>query len=101
VSLVWPNDTQAPLFDSQLTLFQTGSEYSLTFFNEARLKALAIRLGHDCVSHTRAKVATIIGERMRTIERVPAPALDSDLVHVFDIKEKYIVICVQGKRISL
>jgi hypothetical protein len=38
---------------------------------------------------------------MRTIERVPAPALDSDLVHVFDIKEEYIVICVQGKRISL
>jgi hypothetical protein len=81
----------------QLTKYYTGSEYSLTFFNEARLKALAIRLGHDRVSHTRAKVANIIGERMRTLEHVPAQAPDRDRIRVFDINEEYIAICVRGK----
>ncbi|CAN9323213.1 unnamed protein product [Alternaria alternata] len=73
-----------------------GSEYSLTFFPEARLKELAIRLGHDRVSHARAKVTNIIGERMKTIERVPAPAPDSDRIRVFDIEEEYIATCIQA-----
>jgi hypothetical protein len=85
----------------QLTKFQIGSEYSLTFFPEARLKELAVRLGHDRVSHARAKVVNIIGERMRTIERVPAPAPDSDRIRVFDIEEGYITTCVQGKLLSI
>ena len=85
----------------QLTKIQTGSEYSLTFFPEARLKELAIRLGHDRVSHARAKVTNIIGERMKTIERVPAPAPDSDRIRVFDIEKEYIATCIQGKFVNV
>ncbi|KAJ4982756.1 hypothetical protein SVAN01_11761 [Stagonosporopsis vannaccii] len=73
-----------------------GSEYSLTFFPEARLNALAIQLGHDRVSHVRARVIKIVGERMKTIERVPAPALDSDRIQVFGMEKDYIVRCVQS-----
>jgi hypothetical protein len=85
----------------QLDEYPTGNEYSLTYFNEARLNALAIRLGLDRVSHSRAKVTYIIGERMRTIERVPAPAPDCDRIRVFDITTGYVSICVQGNSICL
>ncbi|KAH7079716.1 hypothetical protein FB567DRAFT_595699 [Paraphoma chrysanthemicola] len=73
-----------------------GSEYSLTFFPEARLNALAVQLGHDRVSHVRARVTKIIGERMRTIEQVPAPALDSDRIRVFGVEREYIEKCVRS-----
>lgn len=66
----------------------------MTFFPEARLSALAVQLGHDRVSHVRARVARIIGEKMRTIERVPAPAPDSDRIRVFGMKTDYIRKCV-------
>lgn len=64
-----------------------GVEYSLTFFSDARLSALAAQLGHDRVSQVRARVASVVAERMRTIERVPAPATDADQNPVLGMDE--------------
>ncbi|CAO2657982.1 Nn.00g072420.m01.CDS01 [Neocucurbitaria sp. VM-36] len=72
-----------------------GGEYSLTFFPEARLLALAAQLGHDRVSDVRAKVANVIAERMRIFESVPAPAADSDRIHVFGTDEGSVANYVQ------
>lgn len=80
---------------------QSGSEYSLTFFPEARLRTLAVQLGHDRVSHVRERVAHIIGERMRTIEHVPAPTPDSDRIRVFGVNEGFIETCVRCTPICL
>ena len=72
-----------------------GSEYSLTFFPEARLSALATQLGHDRVSHVRARVADVTAECMKTIECVPTPAADSDRIHIFGMNGEFAANCVQ------
>jgi hypothetical protein len=38
---------------------------------------------------------------MKTIERVPAPAPDSDRIRVFDIEKEYIATCIQGKFVNV
>lgn len=74
-----------------------GSEYNLTFFSEARLSSLATQLGHNRVSDVRSKVSHIITERMRIIECVPAPAADSDRIHVFGMEEEAVAKYVHCK----
>jgi hypothetical protein len=73
-----------------------GGEYSLTFFSEARLTALEQRLGHDSVSRMYAQISTVIAQRMRSVDGVPAPATDSDRLSVFGIDKSFIASCTQG-----
>ncbi|KAF2463578.1 uncharacterized protein BDR25DRAFT_297660 [Lindgomyces ingoldianus] len=82
--------------ESLQTLGVFGSEYSLTFFSEARLASLGLRLGHDRISKIRAQMAAIITQRMRTVERVPAPACDNDRCRVFGASDTFITTCIRA-----
>ncbi|KAF2267151.1 hypothetical protein CC78DRAFT_434544, partial [Lojkania enalia] len=73
-----------------------GAEYSLTFFSEPRLASLAQKLGHDRVTRSVGQVASIIAERMKLIERMPAPAADVDRSRVLGADAAFISTCIQA-----
>ncbi|KAL1618563.1 hypothetical protein SLS56_010491 [Neofusicoccum ribis] len=77
---------------SPLGLGVFGSDYSLTFFSEARLASLSARLGHNKVNQIVDKVAGIISDRMKTIDRVPAPP--EDRTSMLGAEKGYILACV-------